>query len=159
MEFRKYTDYHFNLLFWQNYFGAWRAEILTQFGLCYAFNIIEDENLFNLREISADFRYKHELTKSAEQSAINFTTPLRTNHKSMGIYYYLDDYKKEFYEREVHWILSDYDGLLMLIHDPSELPTVDSVQVYAVVTNMIEVFVTPEITTIDESLEDVSIEE
>lgn len=93
------------------------------------------------------------------QASINFTTPLQTNHKSVGVFYYLEEYKKEFNGRDVNWMLSDYDGYLMLIHEPSELPTANSVQVYVIVGNMIDVFVTPEITTIDDSLQDVSIEE
>lgn len=84
---------------------------------------------------------------------------MRTNHKSYGLYYYLDQYTKDFKGREVNWMLNDFDGYLMLIHEPSELPSANSVQVHAMVEKNVDVFVTPEITKMDESLSALSYDE
>lgn len=151
-DFKKYPDHHFNLIFWQNTFAIWRAEILTKFGFCYTFNIVEDSTLLNLDEISSDFHYKHKITTSKHTKPTEFMSPLRTNHKSLGAFHFLDQYAKEFQGRNVSWILNDYDGFLILIHDPHELPNENSVKIYASISESVDVLVTPEITKTDESL-------
>lgn len=158
-DFRKYPDHHFNTIFWQNHFAVWRAEILTQFGFCYTFNIVEEEALLNLEEVSEDFRYKHKILINRKETVTEFQAPLRTNHKDYGAFFFLDQYAKEHDGRNVSWILNDFDGFLMLVHDPYELPSENALKIYAQSGESVDVMVTPESIVMDESLYDLEFEE
>jgi hypothetical protein len=153
--FKKYMMYNFWILLWKNVYTVWKAEILTELGLCYTFNIAEAKNVLNLNETSSDFHFQHFVNDHRFQSMKELETPLKSDDKSTGLYSIFDQHPENVFS-----ILDDFDGVFVMIHNPYELPSIETaVNIHALFCDFVTILIVPEVINTDTALKKLDVEE
>jgi len=145
-QFRKdlYSDLNF---FWINEDQQFVAEIITQWGLCFTYNIAFSHDLLNIDSTSDDFHY---IYTPRWYEKINFdheNFPVRISTSKVGLRVgFFPDFE-------------NLEGLLktqytVLFHDPFELPSKNSKIMELNIYYQTNVLVVPQLNSIDESLVD-----
>jgi len=125
------------------------SEIITEWGLCFTFNIAFSHDLLNINSTSNDFHYQHQHRKISNVPIQRppQILPKRVSTVKSGLWV---GFEKNLYKNEV--IENDFNGYLVLLHDPFELPSKKSKIVNFNLKFQTEIIVDPLINAIDESL-------
>lgn len=157
---------------WNEIYAGNFQEILTRWGLCYSFNLINKTKLFN--EVSDDLTFIHEYyvtQKTAPELPvyeIDEENPLKTRSSELGFHATLTDYDEslDFWADSTPEEASRYknpfqvlDGYHLMFHSPLELPDVNSVHHYTTARQALMFWIVPHMTKIDDSLKGLQPEE
>lgn len=129
------------------------SEVLTEHGLCFTYNLAKIEDIYHIDKISADFYHDYFLLTFGSPYALE-TIPRKIKSNSglsvsAGAFQY-------FYDNIFN---GRYDGHLVYIHSPFELPTTSSNQIFLQKDTYLKTWVEPQLNVVDESLEDLNVEE
>lgn len=154
-EFKKeFLDMDFTLYVkWMEDHKQYVSEILTSEGLCFTFNIAFANDLLRLKNTSNDFHYQlfHLKYSSGSKDLIPpKSLPRKIASSFTGLKIKFDAlmmFFDEVYEKNPH-------GLLIYIHDPYELPSMNS-KIYTMnVRQRTQIIIDAELNTIDDSVVD-----
>jgi Amiloride-sensitive sodium channel len=162
---------------WLNIFTVLFAEIITEFGLCYTFNIANYSKLFSDPDISDDFHYHFNLLDDKKYEDAGEDYPFKIASTTNGLsakyeFYSLDFFDSTVFVRtifllgnliqymtSVFFFNKENNGIKVLIHDPFELPSRDSLHINADINLNVFLFVDPTLKSIDDSMIDLSPDE
>lgn len=130
------------------------SEILTEFGLCYSFNLAISDNVVDKNLTSPNFHYSH-FTIHNYPLGRTEKIPRKINTCDKG--YSIAAWSSEEYYKFVHNL--HQDDHLIFIHDPYEYPTRSSVSMSLNRNSIINVLLNPIFYGIDESLKNFNIQE
>lgn len=131
----------------QNYM----SEIITPWGLCFTYNIAFNHDLLNLNAVSDDFHYEHttRVIPNARMERKPTKMPKTISTSKAGLWV---GFGRTHIEDE--GVKNDFNGYVVLFHDPFELPSKMSKIVKTNFDHRTKVFVEPQLNSIDESLYD-----
>jgi hypothetical protein len=154
---------------WSSYYEVNLTRVLHPKGFCYTFNFPGAREIFQLDKLSSDFNY-------TESVRVAFTTSLKPfgdhqlkypvkgpKHHEAGLEAYLAQPKVKYSEL-VH-VLSDVrpkedrDGFHLIIHDPFEVPSDKSVNIFTLANQTVEYFIKPKIISFDDTFKSYDLEE
>lgn len=157
---------------WNEIYAGHFQEILTRWGLCYSFNLINKTKLFH--EVSDDLTFIHEyfitLRTASELPVYEMDeeNPLKTRSPELGFHATLTDYDESLdfwadwapeeagrYKNPFHVL----DGYRVMFHSSLELPNMNSVHHYTTARQALMFWIVPHMTKIDVSLKDLQPEE
>lgn len=145
-EFGKEFNEYFSIVFyWLGEYQQYVSEVLTQWGLCFTFNIAFSHDLLDLNSTSSDFHYLHthrEIQPKLwrhQHPPIESPKKLSTSNAGLwtGFSYYSNFYK-------------------IMLHNPFELPSSRSKMLAFNPTYKTKISLDPQLYSIDESLHDLS---
>lgn len=154
-EFQKFTYARMDTGINFHFFGrpTFISEILTEYGLCYTFNLATSKEMYDTETVSAEFFHEY-LTTLSGFPAFNETIP-RFIAPTTAIFIYINAIQS-YYDKIFNRL---HDAHLVFVHDPYELPTV-SMNRFSIDKNVLSTLhVEPIFNSIDESLFDLSINE
>jgi hypothetical protein len=134
---------------WITLFDPKVSEILTEYGLCYSFNIATSDKMFKNDSVTSDLNYKLFNFRGKSET---LPIPRRTIHLTKG-FYFNARYSKDFLKNLIN---IQNDGFILLIHDPYEYPSKHSSQMILNDGIRKKVFIDPKIYDIDDSLLEMS---
>ncbi|KAL7013324.1 hypothetical protein ACKWTF_015331 [Chironomus riparius] len=130
------------------------SEILTEHGLCFTYNLAAVNDIYNVdAELTADFFHDYFLI-TFKSPNLKETVPRKVKASALvsvsasAFPYFYD----EIYNGR-------YDGHLIYIHSPYELPTESSNQIFLQKDTFLKAQVEPQLNVVDVSLEDLDIKE
>ncbi|KAG5668125.1 hypothetical protein PVAND_016078 [Polypedilum vanderplanki] len=139
------------LFHWSRDFHARYSIILTEFGLCRSFNLALPEDIFYIDSISDDFLHNY-FTDSDYNGQKNNTEiiPRKAENSDDSVNFWTGGKPRE---TEVF----KFEGYMIFYHDPYEMPKKNTKAVIINVqeTHIMNLFFTPEMVDIDQSLYDV----
>lgn len=158
---------------WNEMFATEFHEILTRWGLCYSFNIINSTQLFNLEQVSSDFHYEMFISVGSFTSVYVWTAnvmdepnPMKTRSFELGFVASLvdvDDHDPDLYNGNYTYNrynpMSIFEGYHLIFHDPKELPDLNSVHHYTIPGQNLIFWISPHMINIEDSLKDLTINE
>lgn len=151
-QFEKRSEFAINPVFsWILSPNEYRSETITEYGICFSFNIAMSQNVLDLNSTSDDFHYipfaHFYRSKNTYEAAV---IPRRTKALNEGlIIKTINSY------RGIKNVLNlNIDGALVLLHDPYELPSKYASQVPLNSYEALNMKIEPQFNTIDESLID-----
>ena len=126
------------------------SEILTSEGLCLTFNIAFANDLLNLKNTSNDFHYQLiNLRSDSKDLVLPQFLPRKIASSFTGLqikFNVIAMFFTEIYEKNPH-------GFLCFIHDPFELPSMNSKFITADVRQRTHITIAAELNTIEDSVE------
>ena len=132
------------------------SEIITPWGLCQTFNIAFSYDLLNLNTTSNDFHYEdaniYKRRKRYQHAHPPDELPRKVSTSKAGLWVGFGN--KEEDEERLELIHNNFDGYVVLFHDPFELPSKNSKTVNFNKQLQTKVLIDGQIMTIDESLYD-----
>lgn len=149
----EYTKVVFNLFHKSQ---EYIAEILTPWGLCFTYNIAFAKNVQNINRTSDDFHYVYAnkifnlkpyvpaMPPKEEDFPVNIST------SQNGLWVGFDSDKKDM----ISLLKNDFDGYVILLHSPFELPTRNSKIFKFDQKFQTRILINPRINSIDETLLD-----
>ncbi|KAL7014646.1 hypothetical protein ACKWTF_016044 [Chironomus riparius] len=147
---------------WHNIFNSYSSEIITDMGLCNTINIANLSDVLHTDVVSHDFHYQLTYLSHTDIHR-NFTRPFRTSTSSAGLDVLMDmesDYDVDVQYYSPPWISSlKIRGAYLLIHDPYELPSTDSLIISANVDTMMNIWLNPELIKTDDLLKEYSLKD
>jgi hypothetical protein len=130
------------------------AEVLTQWGLCFTYNIGFSHDLLHINSTSDDFHYIYSQKMFRKKYLILFpppqNLPIKVSTSQNGLW--VGFWNKIF--PPVNPIEYDYDGYLLLFHNPFELPSKRSKLFKFSMKFQTTILIDPQINSIDETLLD-----
>jgi hypothetical protein len=129
------------------------SEIMTEHGLCLTFNLAKIEDVYDVDRISADFYHEY-FAINIDPSYLVQIVPRKVKTNS-GFSLSAAAFQN-FYDEIFN---SQYDGHLIYIHSPYELPTTLSNPIFLQKDIYLKGWMEPQLNVIDESLEDMEIQE
>lgn len=130
------------------------TEIITPWGLCFTYNIAFSYDLLRKNTTSNDFHYVY-VNKMFKAALESFTFeskpmdfPYQLSASKAGLWV---GFGKDIYPLE-DIIYNDFDGYVVLLHDPYELPSKNSKVIRFNKRLQTKILIDPQISTIDESL-------
>ena len=148
-EFSKEFDDFFKLVFyWIDDYQNRMSEIITQWGLCFTYNIAFSHDLLNINSTSNDFHYQNtiRMVPFNKQSQPMEDLPKRISTSNAGLWVGFDKLNQK---NDLH-----VDGYLSLLHNPYELPTKRSKFSEVNLKVQSRILIEPQMNSIDESLLD-----
>lgn len=147
--------------FWLKMLCPYPGFVPTLKGMCESFNIADADEVFNLDRISPDFNYSRYFFGISECSEPSQGYPLRSKGSSMGVdsslyRSFLGDDPPDLGPFEDQVLTA---GFRIFFHHPYELPTSRSPEFSTLEKKTIRYWISPKITTIDESLVEMSPED
>jgi hypothetical protein len=154
---------------WSSYYEVNVTRVLHPKGFCYTFNMPVVQEIFHLDKLSSDFNY----TKSVRLATHTPPHPVGDDqlnypvkgpkHHEIGFEADLDQPKVKF-SRLVRFITDvrpkeDRDGYHLIIHDPFEIPSDNSVNIFTMANRTVEYFINPKIISFDETFRSYDLEE
>lgn len=152
---------------WTGLWSVELSEVLTRWGLCYSFNLMNSSKIF--QHVSHDFYYKlfvliegttlHGYRTTEDKNA---TFPLSTPNHEIGFY---GEIKKKFgywWPDEFHRFknpMDVLDGFHLIFHNFDEYPSTKSIHHYTVSNQSLIFWILPKYTEVDDSLTVMSPEE
>lgn len=128
------------------------TEIITQWGLCFTYNIAFSHDLLDINSTSNDFHYQYfkrrRIEKLNEPPPQNFPKKLSTSRA--GLWVGFTDVNDVMEGQSVY----KFDGFLVLFHNSYELPSKKSQIIQFNPNLQAKVFINPKLNAIDESLLD-----
>jgi len=137
---------------WIDQQQQYMSEIITPWGLCFTYNIAFSPDLLNISSVSDDFHNDHTSRIIAIKS-LNQRKPTKmpkkisTSKAGLWVGFGTTHLEDEGVE-------NDFNGYVVLFHDPFELPSKMSKIVNTNFDIRTEVFVDPQLNSLDESLND-----
>lgn len=134
---------------------------MTEFGFCYSFNILKPQKIFNIEKVSNDFDFKFMLSGFEKRKIVEDGNEVKKVFTTeMGLEGYASwevlENGRRFNEEIVNM---DIDGILLLLHDPFELPSSSSMKIPMIANRTIQIWIEPELHNVDENLIDFSSQE
>lgn len=129
------------------------AEIITQWGLCFTYNIAFSHDLLYINKTSDDFHYIYGYKMFDKYNLVREEPkfyPQKISSSQAGLWV-------GFYEeknRPLIVVSNDFHGYVVLFHDPYELPSRNSKILKFNTQIQTKVFINPQLNSIDESLLD-----
>lgn len=152
--YKEFLDKSLVVFIWITQIEKYISEIITPWGLCYTFNIGFNHDVLNLNSTSDDFHYKHfhqpQNMKQFRMPAPKIL-PKKMSTSRAGLWVGFTEEEKMLKEIKE---FSDYifDGYLLLIHNPYELPSKRSEIIKYNPKFQAKVFINTKLNAIDESL-------
>lgn len=145
-----FTDQVINILWLANN-GQYVSEILTPDGLCFTFNGVFVEDLLNMNLTSNDFHYEmayiyYAVLTSTLHPPKSLPRRISTSLSGLEIIFAIGEFWFPKIFRKYGSSLSFY------IHNPFELPSINSKMLNIDVNQNTKVFIDAELNTIDDSL-------
>ncbi|XP_070504562.1 uncharacterized protein [Chironomus tepperi] len=151
-QFEKRSEYEINPIYtWIMSPREHRSEILTEYGICYSFNVANSQDVLYLNNTSNDFHYEQFLPfYRSQRTFVAAMIPRRTAAPTEGLII-----KSMNSYRAIKNVLNlNIDGAILFMHDPYELPTKYATQVPLNCYQTLNMKIEPQYNTIDESLDD-----
>lgn len=148
---------------WLNVCSVELSEVLTEWGLCYTFNIANANNVLNTEEVAAYFSYKHYIflhgftPMGSRTMQCDEKLPTKTSNYQIGLvmelYKKLDLLHSDFeYNSRFKNPFEYFHGIHLIFHHPEELPSTFSVHHYAVGSTSLVFWIKSQMSITDESL-------
>lgn len=135
-----------------NSYNNYVSEIITPWGLCHTFNMALSHDTLHFNSTSEDFYFEH--IYSTDQyygewirSPKIFPKKISTSSQKLWVGI---DHRGQLYIKE--YAQNDFDGYVVLFHDPHELPSYHSKLLKFSIKLRTNIIVRPQLNTIDESL-------
>lgn len=147
-------------LFWKGEDNVNLTEIMTELGFCYSFNIVKSSDLLNIQSTSNDFHYKFIDSSMSIKGVFEDEGEKKVLSSQLGLMgtTIWNTISKDW--RPVDDIANfEIDGILLLLHDPFELPSSNSIKIPVIANRSIQIWIEPEIHGVDESIVDFSSKE
>lgn len=150
----------------RNQKGQWKdlcqiklKEVLTQYGLCYSFNLRNLSEWLVFDKVSKqlqheDFQMVEGATAVGKRSAScsDLIYPLQTPNQEIGLSMEIQKYRSASEMLQFKNPFETIDGFHLIFHHPEELPTANSIHHYTVTNHSLIFWITPQITITDKIL-------
>lgn len=140
--------------FWINEYKEYASEIMTQWGLCFTYNIAFSHDLLHVNVTSDDFHYEH-ANKAAltnpkmyeyETAPKEMPQSLSTSKAGLWVGFDLGNADKSKLARNT------LEGYTIILHDAYELPSANSQILNLNLRFQTSILINPSINSIDETL-------
>lgn len=144
---------------WQNKYSVWYSLILTRFGLCYNFNMVNSSKLLKIEKTSKDFHYK------ADQNTLAYIRAMGSNTLELNQSFpwtasnsrrhlIVDFYEKNYQSGNP---LNEKRGYHLIFHSNFEFPFLDEKNhIFVDPENFMTVDIVPVVFKADDTLTDLN---
>ena len=132
--------------YWINQDQQYITEIITQWGLCFTYNIAFSHDLLNINSTSDDFHYVYFprwFSEDVNMEVKNFPESISTSKAGLRAGFYPDLNKLGDFTKAQYTVI---------FHDPFELPSENSKVIKLNINYQTNVLIVPQLNSIDESL-------
>lgn len=126
------------------------SEIITEYGLCISFNIAEHHEVLLSNVTSTDFHYDVVQYPKSRPTTYVHKPPRNATASNIGLVYHFQS--PNFFERNQTFIGTDIAGHLVMVHDPYEIPSHDTVKIPLTFLTYLNFWIEPELNEVEESM-------